>query len=653
MANYNKSFNFRNGVQVDNDNFIVNSNGLVGIGTTIPTDYLDVYGTSKFNDLIRGTDITLSGTTSSNKLIVGLVSITSGIITASSGIVTYYGDGGKLINLPTSQWIDVDPGFGFESIYSAGNVGIATTNPQYTFQIGGNPNTSSGVGFNSTGDIKASGIITAYSFSGFGTDIQGINASNISNGILNNSRLPQNINVSGIITAYSFSGFGTDVQGVNASNITNGILNNSRLPQNISVSGIITASTNFRGNITGNLSGNVNSTGLSTFSGGISGNLSGNVNSTGLSTFSGGIIGNVTGIASTARSLTGTPDISVGVITATTFTTTSGRIGIGTNLPTSELEIRSSSNSLVQIISNSGQAIISIGQTGGTIPGEAQSIGLIRYGNSPKSFDIVNNDSGDLNSYLHAGPSGINTGSFKWIYGQTFEELMSLTYTGRLGIGITNPQHKLHVVGTSTVTSNSFVGGNLNVAGTITGTLTLPNIIASNINATTGISTTLNLEVQNILTAASSIGIGTTNPIAGLDARQKAGLFGVVAINTTSTSSTLQVVGQSLFDNVGIGTTSVGESNLVISDSGIRIEDSVLIANSSFFVGIGTTTPRSAFDLADAGNSLINSAFRFMLPPIVTTTERTGLSTIAGAFIFNKTTNKFQGFTGIAWTDFH
>ena len=35
MANIRKSFNFKNGVQVDNDKFIVNPNGLVGIGTTI------------------------------------------------------------------------------------------------------------------------------------------------------------------------------------------------------------------------------------------------------------------------------------------------------------------------------------------------------------------------------------------------------------------------------------------------------------------------------------------------------------------------------------------------------------------------------------------------------------------------------------------
>ena len=42
MANYRKSFNFRNGVQVDNDNFIVDANGLVGIGTSVPSEFLDV-----------------------------------------------------------------------------------------------------------------------------------------------------------------------------------------------------------------------------------------------------------------------------------------------------------------------------------------------------------------------------------------------------------------------------------------------------------------------------------------------------------------------------------------------------------------------------------------------------------------------------------
>lgn len=47
MADYRKSFNFRNGVQVDNDNLVVNSNGLVGVGTTVPTEVLDVRGTAR------------------------------------------------------------------------------------------------------------------------------------------------------------------------------------------------------------------------------------------------------------------------------------------------------------------------------------------------------------------------------------------------------------------------------------------------------------------------------------------------------------------------------------------------------------------------------------------------------------------------------
>ena len=62
MANYNKSFNFRNGVQVDDDNFIVNANGLVGIGTSIPTQILDVHGTTKVTGLVTTTNLAVTGT---------------------------------------------------------------------------------------------------------------------------------------------------------------------------------------------------------------------------------------------------------------------------------------------------------------------------------------------------------------------------------------------------------------------------------------------------------------------------------------------------------------------------------------------------------------------------------------------------------------
>ena len=53
MTNYNKSFSFRNGVQVDNSNFVVNPLGLVGIGTSVPTELLDVRGTIKTTGLFK------------------------------------------------------------------------------------------------------------------------------------------------------------------------------------------------------------------------------------------------------------------------------------------------------------------------------------------------------------------------------------------------------------------------------------------------------------------------------------------------------------------------------------------------------------------------------------------------------------------------
>ena len=692
MANYNKSFNFRNGVQVDNDNFVVNANGLVGIGTTIPTDFLDVYGTSKFNDPIRGTDITLSGLTSTARLRVGIVSIASGIVTASSssGIITYFGDGGNLINLPTSQWIDVDSGFGYTSIYSAGNVGIATTNPQYTFQIGRNPNTSSGVGFNSIGDIKASGIITAYSFSGFGTDLQGINASNISNGILNNSRLPQNINVSGIITASTnFSGNLTgNVNSTGLSTFTGGISGN--LSGNVNSTGLST----FSGGISGNVSGNVNSTGLSTFSGGISvsnvnstglstfsggivGNVSGNVNSTGLSTFSGGIVGNltgnITGIASTARSLTGTPDIIVGVVTATTFTTTSGRIGVGTNSPTSDIQIIKTSGSLLEVISNSGEARISIGQSVGI----GKSTGVLRFGSPSKNFDFINNDTGNLNFYLHAGGPGINTGRFVWFYGQTNAELAALTYDGNFGIGKTDPTTKLYVNGSATITGIVSFGSDIVTPGTITagsgdnrillgsefgGTLKNFNLFTNG-----GITTVSQIHVLG----EGVIGIGTSVPRVAIDASSKTAFFRQIGINTSNTnfSESLSVNGNSNIRGIlGIGTTSANTNELtnqgilqvyggqtllrgnLIIIPGKNVSDFQNISEFGL-VGINTSFPLGPID---ARFGRLSEDFRgAFYPPVMTSTERLVMTNqgfaAPGAMIYNQSTSNHEAFNGANW----
>ena len=129
---------------------------------------------------------------------------------AESGIIsaTYYGDGSNLLGLPTSQWVDVDPSSAYTSIYSSGNVGIATTNPAFTLQIGGNPSNTNGLGISSEGNLRTSGIITAKSFVGSGAGVTSINADNISTGTLSAS-LFSNINSSGIATIGTLGVTGT------------------------------------------------------------------------------------------------------------------------------------------------------------------------------------------------------------------------------------------------------------------------------------------------------------------------------------------------------------------------------------------------------------------------------------------------------------
>ena len=85
MANIKKSFNFRNGVQVDEDNLLVTPTGLVGIGTTVPSEALDIVG-----------NVIVSGVTSTTLAQVGILTVTtlnpteiigSGV-SISSGVIT-------------------------------------------------------------------------------------------------------------------------------------------------------------------------------------------------------------------------------------------------------------------------------------------------------------------------------------------------------------------------------------------------------------------------------------------------------------------------------------------------------------------------------------------------------------------------------------
>ena len=245
MSNYNKSFNFRNGVQVDEDDLIVRGS-LVGIGTSVPRSELDVVGNVDVTGLVTSTSLYVSGIATFTDVRIG----TGITIYGNAGIIsaTFYGDGSNLVNIPTSQWVDVNPGTGVTSIYAIGNVGIATTSPTNTFQVGGRvENGDSGVGISSAGNIRASGIVTASSFVGDGSALTALNASQITSGTISEDRLPENLNVTGIVTAATLEV--TQINNTGIATISDLKLGQTNIT-GIATVGFVTASAGFVNNLT-------------------------------------------------------------------------------------------------------------------------------------------------------------------------------------------------------------------------------------------------------------------------------------------------------------------------------------------------------------------------------------------------------------------
>ena len=610
MANIKKSFSFRNGVQVDEDNFIVNANGLVGIGTSVPSDILDVRGTAKVVGLVTARDLFISGVSTITEIQVGTaITISSGVITATS----FRGDGSTLSNLPTSQWIDVNqPGLGFTSIYAAGNVGIATTDPLQSFQVGGSPDVAgkSGVGINSIGNIKATGIITATSFVGpvsgdVSGNITGIVTGSLTGNVTGNvvGNIDGDVNSTGVSTFATLSVTGLVNVGTAATFNAAGL----------DVTGV-TSSTSFVGALTGDVTGNV--------TGSLTGNVVGDINS---------------GITTAATEL----NVGAGGTSLTSLNT--GKLGIGTAIPSKDVTIKKEADTSVEIVSESGVSNISIGLTG-----ETKNKGILRFNNDANTFDIVNNDTGDINFILDAS-SNSGTGDIRFL--KTTSEKMRLTNDGKLGIAITNPSHQLHVVGTSTVTGNTFIGGNLSIGGTFTGRLALGQTLEANIFTTSGVSTFGQLNVSGPL------GFGSATPAVDVDFQQATAVFGSVGVGTTNPVGKLKIVGDAFFSSIGVNTTTIqtdpnySVGGLQIAGDQIQMIDSQIrfdFARTSQ-IGVGTfgDTLSGVVDLSRAGNSFSPWVFIPQMSTTIRNTKTTatgqnstGIGT--GAIIYNTTTERIE-----------
>jgi len=698
MANIKKNFNFRNGVQVDDDNLLVTSTGLVGIGTTIPSEALDVRGNaiiSGFTSITSGSIGIVTITTLDPTQIIGAgVSIKSGIITAQgSGIVTFFGDARFLQGMPTSQWQDVDVGLGYTSIFNTGgNVGIATTDPRTSMQVGNNVDAGQkGVGISSAGNINASGIISATSFVG---DFTGniVSPSTFSGNVTLNADFDvdghtnlDNVSITGVTTFASATVFDGNLD-INADIDVDGHTN----LDNLSVSGVSTFSGRVEGAATNNVlpflysnmadlpsagsyhgavahvhatgalyfahagqwwellnvesngkvgtgtefyniealeSDHLNITGVSTFAGAIDLNSDidvdghtnlDNLSVTGVSTFAGNVNTTFVGASSTSFAL---------------------KMGVGTTeAPVNDIQVRKSGNAEIQITSETGIAGLTFGRETGT---SNTNNGELRYGggsgftySSDTSLDLINYGTGNFNYHLSANNPGGATGNFFWHKGSNNVRLMTLTNTGRLGIGLTNPSDELHVDGGATVSGALGVGGNINLSGTMIGNVqgtvvgNVVGVLAGNTNTTVGISTLNNLSIAGIATAArlrgNKLAVGE-NP--NLD---------LVSIFISDTNKIIiNDVGQ-----IGISTTTFL--------TGVTIN--ALTANACFSqIGCGVTQfPSGSVDFSTAGGLLTSR--RYMVPPKVSNTQRGNLTgLVSGAMIYNTNLNKLQVYNGSGW----
>ena len=740
MANIKKNFNFRNGVQVDDDNLLVTSTGLVGIGTTVPTESLDVRGNVKIIGDATITNATVGVLTITNVVptqVIGAgVSIVSGIVTAQgSGIVTFYGDARYLQGMPTSQWEDTNAGFGVSSIYNTGGtVGIATTNPKSTIQIGNNVDGGeSGVGISSAGNINASGIITATTFSGNVTGnvtgnligvaasttqlqtartIGGVSFDGTSNIDLPGVNIAGNQNTSG--SAASLSGTpNLSVGIINASGIStfsNYVAFNPPIGSQVDFFGGLpqqrmrfrnngsnsalhlntyvnlwfgdSQTTHLEAHGTGNArhfriknyqqfseggstyntaSGLTNTfqvhSDFTTFQGSpTSGHESRTISefnySDGASLFH---FGNkklqTSGVGVTITSQLDTTNIvASGVITATTELN-SPLIGVGTDAPANDIQVRKSSDAEIQVTSDTGTAGITVGrETGASNTNNAEfRFGEVSGGapySSAQSLDIINYSTGNFNYHLSAAnPSGVK-GDYHWHKGLN-SRLMTLTgIGGSLGIGVTTPSTKLEVAGgakfagsveiTNNLTLSGTLNANLNgnVTGRVTGNLT-GNVFGYIDTPVTGISTINHLRV------GQGLGIGVTD--SGNKFNLGSTLDNRIFINNNS--------------QIGIKTDTISDPNVVVEIIGnVRLKKAVSVGN----------TTRSAVDFSDVVNitnegetglPFNRSQLAYMIPPRVTTAQRNLLrdaytnsaTLLSGAMIYNTNLNKLQVWNGSAW----
>jgi hypothetical protein len=356
-----------------------------------------------------------------------------------------------------------------------------------------------------------------------------------------------------------------------------------------------------------------------------------------------GLIGNSTTTNATTTSLFSTTASSTNLFSSLLnvgsnglIVSSSGKVGIGTSSPVSDLDIRQRTNgdvilsatratdgaptgdfiqyynaardTLLFRVDNSGNLLAGgiINSGSQTITSTSQPQLRVQYDASNEITTSVSSSGVTTLGFSGTTPRGIfqpsinRTDSFQFQNSSGTSIFNVDTTNGRIGIGTDVPDYKLHVVGDVFVSGNSTTT-NATSTSLFSTTASSTNLFSTNFNLGTGIlgnATSSNL----FSTTASSTNLYGTNFNLG---------SGLIGNSTTTNATTTSLYSTSgFFDRLGVGTYDIDSTALVEFDS---------------------TT-------------------KGFLAPRMTTVQRDNISSPAtGLLIYNTTTNKYNVYNGSAW----
>ena len=713
MANYTKSFNFRNGVQVDDNNFIINPAGLVGIGTTKPEKLLDVYGNARVSGISSLSLVNISG----------VATVGSGItIDGASGIITavkFVGDGSGLTNTVaiTTDGFIAQAG----SIGTTAKVGVGTESPRSQFDVVGNVRVEGISTFTGNGNYSAGLAIDVVGH----TELDNLNVSGLST-FGGNVDINADIDVDGHteLDDLSVSGVSTFAEVIINTGITpdtdeGAYLGTAALPWSeahideirIGVSGdgeIDTATGNLTLDSAGGtieIDDNLSVTGVSTFTGAIDadGDLDvdghtelDDLNVTGIATIGVASITTLNPVKELVATGIATfkDDVEfhgVAGVTSAFWDKDNNRLELKDNVmltfgETRDLQI--SHNGSDSIIKDAGVGrlkilggfqVKNVGDTQTLITANtsgASATNVELYHENTLKFETVSAGAstyGQLNvARLNGGTSELSQSYGALRYGN---ENVAFDYSTRKSLDLLNYDTGNINFNLDAANKNTNLGDfhwskynnpimTLTNDGKLGIGITLPEypLHVSGVSTFTG-----NVTVGNNLLVGNDLTINNNLTVSNINADVTGNVTGNLTGNFYTTSG-FSTAYDFKAGTIGIGTTASTDyplkvnngltSNMVSVDAygKLKVENNLLVEGTSTFNNVSLTTNAelNVGSVSSSGAVDFKDAGaitkRFMVPPKVSTTERGNLTgLVKGALIYNTNLEKLQVYTGSSW----